>query len=54
MRHDRAQRPGAQLLQMPITDAASLTPEQTLEHLGSVPGGLTGEEAASRLEQART
>ncbi|QDG87546.1 magnesium-translocating P-type ATPase [Pseudarthrobacter sp. NIBRBAC000502770] len=38
-------------LQLAITDAASLTAEQTLERLGSAPGGLTGEEAAARLEQ---
>ncbi|BCW81879.1 magnesium-translocating P-type ATPase [Arthrobacter sp. NicSoilC5] len=38
-------------LQLAITDAASLTAEQTLARLGSGPGGLTGEEAAARLQQ---
>jgi Mg2+-importing ATPase len=36
-------------LQLPITDAASLGPEQVLERLASAPEGLTDEEAARRL-----
>lgn len=36
-------------LQLPITDAAALTADQTLERLGSAPDGLSGEEAAARL-----
>jgi Mg2+-importing ATPase len=36
-------------LQLPITDAASLGPDQVLERLASAPEGLTDEEAARRL-----
>ncbi|MEO8283992.1 MAG: cation-transporting P-type ATPase, partial [Pseudarthrobacter sp.] len=36
-------------LQLPITDAASLSADQVLERLGSGPEGLSAEEAAARL-----
>ncbi|MEW1805403.1 magnesium-translocating P-type ATPase [Pseudarthrobacter sp. NPDC080039] len=38
-------------LQVPITEAASLTADQTLARLGSGPDGLAQDEAAIRLEQ---
>jgi Mg2+-importing ATPase len=38
-------------LQLPITDAASLSAEQVLEQLGSSPVGLLEQEAARRLEE---
>ncbi|GAA4044046.1 hypothetical protein GCM10023063_33260 [Arthrobacter methylotrophus] len=38
-------------MQLPITEAACLHPDQVLEQLGSSPAGLTNQEAAARLTQ---